>query len=434
MRSILIQMIIILLAAGQYQCIDDSLQFDKLSREYLLALYKNQYLEEFGNKTIMLANCKDNPIYDDPICETIEQNINQLLEVEDKNDQSSRVLKDVIVNKYLYFKLDCTEELYRDLCKSYDLYNGRKQNLRFIVKDQINKPKVYTYTSHAEDREALKLKLIKMASNESVQIYNGPYRDLESHEIVKKYKRSIIVLESKNSVVRKVFYQYAEKYKEKYYAFEVTQITHLDRENQVYAIQPDGYIQEFQVPVNKNYEAITEIEIQNIFRINALPRAIVLRSQVINNPQFLNAYGYKTIFVGLIDSLSDDFPAEFGYKFRDWSNQHTGNKHIAFAILDWSFVDRMNPFIFQQYGFKQKDTNTVFAISNAFDGNYFKQYEKYNGTNFDQISERFLQGVLNGEENLRSSSWKHQYLNILDLDYWKEWTIYRFFKHAVLKY
>ena len=63
---------------------------------------------------------------------------------------------------------------------------------------------------------------------------------------------------------------------------------------------------------------MTELSIKNIFYVSSLPQAIVLRKDIFDNADFKKNYETRLLYVALIDSMADDYPAEFGYNFRDW--------------------------------------------------------------------------------------------------------------------
>ena len=65
-------------------------------------------------------------------------------------------------------------------------------------------------------------------------------------------------------------------------------------------------------------------------------------------------------------------------------------------------MDHGNPKLFETFGFTYADTPTFFALEPKT-GNYYRQTSKFNGTNFDEISEVFKQGVENGTIKRRAS-------------------------------
>ena len=82
-------------------------------------------------------------------------------------------------------------------------------------------------------------------------------------------------------------------------------------------------------------------------------------------------------------------PAEFGYKFRDWINKHENEDNIAFAVLDISYVDGSNYELARSFGLSQNDAPTIFSLDRPLTGNFYKQKDKFNLTNFEEISEKF---------------------------------------------
>lgn len=56
---------------------------------------------------------------------------------------------------------------------------------------------------------------------------------------------------------------------------------------------------------------------------------------------------------------------------------------IAFAVLDWSYVDKQNYKLFNKFGLTRDDQPTFIALSDPKSGNIFKSQKIYSGDNFD---------------------------------------------------
>ena len=106
--------------------------------------------------------------------------------------------------------------------------------------------------------------------------------------------------------------------KEKYSAFVVFEKDpayagrqHYDN---CYIIGPNDYIHRYLIPTTPEIiNQITLLEIQRVFHISSLPRAISLRKDIIDDDKFIKPFGNRTVFVALIDSASETFQAEFGF-------------------------------------------------------------------------------------------------------------------------
>ena len=92
--------------------------------------------------------------------------------------------------------------------------------------------------------------------------------------------------------------------------------------------------------------------------------------------------------------------------------------------MDWSYIDRKNKQLVQEYGFKYEDIPTIFAMVQPGSGKIYKQNIKYNSDNFYEISEGFKRKVESGSLTLWSASWRHYYLNLFNTDYWKSFRLY----------
>lgn len=76
-------------------------------------------------------------------------------------------------------------------------------------------------------------------------------------------------------------------FKEKYSSFRVTERDEGERVNDnydnCYVLGPDGAMQKYLIPKHESIiDFVTEQEIKNIFQISSLPRAIVLRDQILS--------------------------------------------------------------------------------------------------------------------------------------------------------
>ncbi len=125
------------------------------------------------------------------------------------------------------------------------------------------------------------LKIHKMIKESPVEIFDGTLDQLKSHELLTLHNRSIVVLATSNPKIRKFFYKHAETFREKYFAFELKRSS---TQNSLYIIQSNGNIDEYKIPLSEDYDAITDIEVYNVFRINSLTKAIVFRNLMIDHP------------------------------------------------------------------------------------------------------------------------------------------------------
>jgi hypothetical protein len=141
--------------------------------------------------------------------------------------------------------------------------------------------------------------------------------------------RNVVVLESKDVRVRDKFKRVALKYRDRIRAAIVgVKDQEMDIENDnydnCYVIGPRGARHRYLVPKNGQIiEYITEEEIENIFRVASLPRAIVLRQETISGEQFTALFGDYTVYVALVDTSAISYTPEFGYQFRDWIANYT---------------------------------------------------------------------------------------------------------------
>jgi hypothetical protein len=128
-----------------------------------------------------------------------------------------------------------------------------------------------------------------------------------------------VVLESNDTQVQSFFKKVALENYEKY---DSLMVTHADPDyefengnyDNCYVVGPRDYIQRYLIPKHEMLiDMITEGEIRNVFQISSLPKALVLRDTVIESEQFLQNFGEHTIYVALIDSKNESFPAEFGF-------------------------------------------------------------------------------------------------------------------------
>jgi hypothetical protein len=65
------------------------------------------------------------------------------------------------------------------------------------------------------------------------------------------------------------------------------------------------------------------MELERVFHVSSLPRAISLRTSIIDDEKFVGPFGNRTVFVALIDSASDRYQAEFGYQYASWIRNYS---------------------------------------------------------------------------------------------------------------
>ena len=108
-----------------------------------------------------------------------------------------------------------------------------------------------------------------------------------------------------------------------------------------YVVGPNGFIMRYFISKHDMViDDVAENDIRGVFGISSLPKALALRNQIMDSPQFLTNFGEHRIYVAFIDSKT--MPAEFGYKFRDWTKKYEKEEKIAFAVLDISYIDGSN--------------------------------------------------------------------------------------------
>ena len=57
--------------------------------------------------------------------------------------------------------------------------------------------------------------------------------------------------------------------------------------------------------------------------MSLLPKAIVLRSGILESDDLLNTFGDYLLYVALIDTKSESWIPEFGYFYQDWINKQS---------------------------------------------------------------------------------------------------------------
>jgi hypothetical protein len=57
--------------------------------------------------------------------------------------------------------------------------------------------------------------------------------------------------------------------------------------------------------------------------VSLLPKAIVIRSGILDSADLLNTFGDYLLYVALIDTKSETWIPEFGYLYQDWINKHS---------------------------------------------------------------------------------------------------------------
>ena len=60
-----------------------------------------------------------------------------------------------------------------------------------------------------------------------------------------------------------------------------------------------------------------------MFRVSLLPKAVVLRSGILDSADLLNTFGDYLLYVALIDTKSESWIPEFGYLYQDWINMYS---------------------------------------------------------------------------------------------------------------
>lgn len=91
----------------------------------------------------------------------------------------------------------------------------------------------------------LKFKLEHMLKKEAVTVYHGTYKGLFDHPILANHSRSIVALESNNTLLISKFNTVSANFQEKYAAFRVTvkdleQAIDNDNYDNCYVINPGG--------------------------------------------------------------------------------------------------------------------------------------------------------------------------------------------------
>jgi hypothetical protein len=110
-------------------------------------------------------------------------------------------------------------------------------------------------------------------------------------------------------------------------------------------------------------------------------------------------------------------PAEFGYKFREWTRKYEKEEKIAFGVIDVSYIDGSNFELARSFGLSKNDAPTIFSLDRPSTGNYYRQKIKFNMTNFEEISEGFKQKIESGDYQLFATHWKYQHLNLINAEY-----------------
>lgn len=76
---------------------------------------------------------------------------------------------------------------------------------------------------------------------------------------------------------------------------------------------PEGAVTRYLISTHEQViDVLTEHEIKNVFKVSSLPRALVLRKDILTGEKFLNNFGNRTIYVGLFDTGSETYYEEFG--------------------------------------------------------------------------------------------------------------------------
>ena len=102
--------------------------------------------------------------------------------------------------------------------------------------------------------------------------------------------------------------------REKYSAFVVLQkdeefsLKGKGHYDNCYIVGPGGYVQRYLIPTTPEIvNQITQMELERVFHVSSLPRAISLRSSIIDDEKFVGPFGNRTVYVALIDSASDSY-------------------------------------------------------------------------------------------------------------------------------
>ena len=66
---------------------------------------------------------------------------------------------------------------------------------------------------------------------------------------------------------------------------------------------PNNSITRYLISTNEHVlDILTEQELTNVFKVSSLPRALVLRKDILTNDKFISNFGNRTLYVGLFDT------------------------------------------------------------------------------------------------------------------------------------
>ncbi len=131
-----------------------------------------------------------------------------------------------------------------------------------------------------------------------------------------------------------------------------------------------------------------------------------------------------TIYVA-VGGSTGGMPLEFLLEFREWKLKYPNSREqgFDFGIMDYKNADMVNPMLIDKYlGSDHWDkTPTIFALHNFGSGAMFEPIGKYNGTNFEEISEGLKQKIDKGEvKPVCRIGWNCILLNVCNIDYWTQ--------------
>ena len=272
----------------------------------------------------LLVNCKDPER--DTQCKKALQHIEKamnLIEMENSSHFSE------VAKTYKIRQINCFKNPEDRICIRLDFNNTLKSRIRFVsVSGKVKESQIYTYSSPVS-ADNLRFKIEKILEKDDVTFHEGTYKELVAHPVITKENRTLVVLESQNIHLIKYFKSNAAFFKERYSAFVVSEkdisSAHSNPNyDNCYVVGPNNYTQRYLIPISDNViHHLAEQEIKKVFLVSSLPRAIVLRKQIIDGDSFIAAFGNRTVYVALIDSGAEDYQAEFGFQYTKWTQQYS---------------------------------------------------------------------------------------------------------------
>lgn len=124
----------------------------------------------------------------------------------------------------------------------------------------------------------------------------------------------------------------------------------------------------------------------------------------------------KVLFVGMVGKHAEYLATDFLIEFRKFAKNHEDQKRFAFTIVD---VDDLKNFRWiNKFAFGRFDTPSIFALKDLEQGIFYRNYETYDGLNFQRLSEEFMNSIKTNEKlPLYSNPWEF-YKNIGNIEYW----------------